>query len=257
MRLFVNGIQVASKAQTGAIKTSNGNLSIGGDSLYGQYFAGLIDEVRIYNRAISASEIQTDMNLPVGNPQLLAGNAIASSAAAAPPLTAAKFQPLVVEAIARWRSAIGNTPAMQNLGRVQVSVLDLPNTTLGLSSGNFIFIDKDAAGHGWFLDPTPHNDSEFAPSHVSAAVKGKVDLLSVLMHEFGHILGMDDVHVADPQATNNVMADVLPLGVRQSAFSDTASAATFHPTAERAVDSLLADVGLLDLPAQRKAKRVR
>src|SRR5207248_9607110 len=38
---------------------------IGGDSVWGEYFDGLIDEVRIYNSALSQSEIQTDMNTPV------------------------------------------------------------------------------------------------------------------------------------------------------------------------------------------------
>ena len=54
MRLYVNGVQVASRAQTGPIQTSTGPLTIGGDALYGQYWAGRIDEVRIYNRALSA-----------------------------------------------------------------------------------------------------------------------------------------------------------------------------------------------------------
>ena len=40
-------------------------LRIGGNQVWGEYFAGLIDEVRIYNRALSAAEIQTDMNTPV------------------------------------------------------------------------------------------------------------------------------------------------------------------------------------------------
>jgi hypothetical protein len=31
----------------------------------GFYFNGLIDEVRIYNRALSAAEIQSDINTPV------------------------------------------------------------------------------------------------------------------------------------------------------------------------------------------------
>src|SRR5439155_11542233 len=66
MRLYVNGVQVASRAQTGAIATSTNPLQIGGDSLYGQYFAGRIDEVRIYNRALSAAEIQSDMSSALG-----------------------------------------------------------------------------------------------------------------------------------------------------------------------------------------------
>ena len=47
------------------ISTSNGALTIGGDALYGQHFAGRIDEVRIYNTALSASQIQADMNAPI------------------------------------------------------------------------------------------------------------------------------------------------------------------------------------------------
>src|SRR4029077_19209324 len=43
VRLYVNGVQVASRAQTGAIATSINPLQIGGDSIYGQYFEGLID----------------------------------------------------------------------------------------------------------------------------------------------------------------------------------------------------------------------
>ena len=49
VRLYVNGTQVASTAHTGAISTSTNPLQIGGDSIYGQYFAGLIDNVRVYN----------------------------------------------------------------------------------------------------------------------------------------------------------------------------------------------------------------
>jgi hypothetical protein len=66
LRFYVNGAQVASQAQTGNIATSANPLQIGGDSLYGLYFQGRIDEVRVYNRALSAAEIQTDMNTPVG-----------------------------------------------------------------------------------------------------------------------------------------------------------------------------------------------
>jgi hypothetical protein len=65
LRLYVNGVQVNSRAQTGAIAISTNALQFGGDSIYGQYFQGTIDEIRIYNRALSATEIQGDMNTPV------------------------------------------------------------------------------------------------------------------------------------------------------------------------------------------------
>ncbi len=67
VRLFVNGTQVATIAQTGALATSTGVLHIGGNAVWGEWYQGLIDEVRIYNRALSAAEIQADMVTSVGN----------------------------------------------------------------------------------------------------------------------------------------------------------------------------------------------
>jgi hypothetical protein len=64
-RLYVNGVQVSSRAQTGAIQISTSPLRIGGSSVFGEFFQGRIDEVRIYNRALSQTEIQTDMNTPI------------------------------------------------------------------------------------------------------------------------------------------------------------------------------------------------
>ena len=66
LRFFVNGTQVSSNARSGTIATSSGALSIGGDALYGQYFSGRIDDVRIYNRALTPTQIQTDMATPIG-----------------------------------------------------------------------------------------------------------------------------------------------------------------------------------------------
>jgi len=66
-RLFVNGVQVASRAQTGAIATSGSPLRIGADGARGEHFRGRIDEVRIYNRALSRTEIATVMNTPVAS----------------------------------------------------------------------------------------------------------------------------------------------------------------------------------------------
>ncbi|NOT57245.1 MAG: hypothetical protein HOP18_21795 [Deltaproteobacteria bacterium] len=64
-RLYVNGVLVASRAQTGSIAGSGSPLRIGGNSVWGEYFQGRIDEVRIYNRALTAAQITTDMNTAV------------------------------------------------------------------------------------------------------------------------------------------------------------------------------------------------
>ncbi len=66
VRLYINGVQVASASASGTIHTSPDQLSIGGNSIWGEYFQGVIDEVRIYNRGLSAGEIATDMNTPIG-----------------------------------------------------------------------------------------------------------------------------------------------------------------------------------------------
>jgi hypothetical protein len=65
LRLYVNGVQVRSRAFTGNIANRPGPLSIGGNAVWGEWFAGLIDDVRVYNRALTIAEIQSDMNTPV------------------------------------------------------------------------------------------------------------------------------------------------------------------------------------------------
>jgi hypothetical protein len=65
LRLYVNGTQVSSTAMTGPLTTSTGALRMGGNGIWGEWFAGRIDEVRLYNRALSTAEIQTDMNRAV------------------------------------------------------------------------------------------------------------------------------------------------------------------------------------------------
>ncbi len=64
-RLFVNGVQVATRAASGAITTSTGALRIGGNSIWTEFFQGRIDEIRIYNRALTAAEIVADMAAPI------------------------------------------------------------------------------------------------------------------------------------------------------------------------------------------------
>jgi YVTN family beta-propeller protein len=66
VKLYVNGTVVASGSRSGTIGSSNNPLQIGGDSIFGQYFAGTIDEVRVYSVALTAAQIQSDMTTPIG-----------------------------------------------------------------------------------------------------------------------------------------------------------------------------------------------
>ncbi len=65
LRLYVNGVQVATRAYTGSMYVSSNPLKIGGNAVWGEYFAGRIDEVRVYNRALLQTEIQADMTRPL------------------------------------------------------------------------------------------------------------------------------------------------------------------------------------------------
>ena len=75
LRLYVDGVLAGSEAATGAIATSTGALRIGGNAIWGEYFAGLIDEVRIYNRSLTQAEIQSDMTQSIGTPDTVAPGA--------------------------------------------------------------------------------------------------------------------------------------------------------------------------------------
>ena len=44
---------------------ATGARRIGGNAIWGEYFRGQIDDVRIYNRALTVTEIMSDMNTPV------------------------------------------------------------------------------------------------------------------------------------------------------------------------------------------------
>jgi Concanavalin A-like lectin/glucanases superfamily/Domain of unknown function (DUF1929)/Bacterial Ig domain len=65
LRLYVNGSQVASKASSTLLSATTGPLRIGGNAIWGEFFGGLIDDVRLYNRALSAAEVQADRDTPV------------------------------------------------------------------------------------------------------------------------------------------------------------------------------------------------
>ena len=66
VRLYVNGVEVATRAKTGSLMASTQPLEIGGDHIYGSYFTGRLDDVRVYSSALTAAQIQQDMAAAVG-----------------------------------------------------------------------------------------------------------------------------------------------------------------------------------------------
>jgi hypothetical protein len=64
IRLYVNARLVSTTLQSGPIARSRNPLLIGND-LCGNWFDGLIDEVRVYDRALSGPEILLDLATPL------------------------------------------------------------------------------------------------------------------------------------------------------------------------------------------------
>jgi len=136
-------------------------------------------------------------------------------------LSSAALRPIVSEALARWE-ANGLTAAERRLLRqAQFTIADLGGDVLGLAApGRTIFLDDDAAGFGWFIDSTAGLDEEFglslgADARAAAAGSiafGKMDLLTVVLHELGHWLGRADLDSSI--VAHDLMSDHLAAGVR-------------------------------------------
>jgi hypothetical protein len=65
LRVYRNGVLIGTRALAGALVTSGDPLKLGGNRVWSEWFKGRIDEVRVWNAARSAAQIQADMNAPV------------------------------------------------------------------------------------------------------------------------------------------------------------------------------------------------
>jgi hypothetical protein len=149
-----------------------------------------------------------------------------AGAGGADALTVAEVGPLAYQAGSLWLLAGADIAPLDD---VEVSVVDLSGTLLALVSlegdGVRLLLDVDAAGNGWFVDATPMLHEEFATVlspearlATAGAAVGRVDLLTVLAHEFGHVLGLS--HVETSTSPYSVMLDSLPLGMRRLPVTD-------------------------------------
>jgi Ca2+-binding RTX toxin-like protein len=187
--------------------TKQFSLTINGDKI------GEADEwfgVRL--SSASGAAIQDDF----GRITILNDDGYPMTAAAAPTevtsveaLTEEMLAPIVDAAIDRWAEALVLDGArLAKLNSVDFQIVDFISLTLGLADQNTIFIDADAAGWGWYIDPTPQDDVEF--TEPAGDDEGRMDLLTVVMHEIGHVLGYDDL--ADD--ADDLMTDDLDTGER-------------------------------------------
>jgi hypothetical protein len=153
-----------------------------------------------------------------GQAELAAAQVTAS--AGVPTLAQADLQPIVNEAITLWSNAGVDAATLQKMRQAQFVISDLAGAHVGETEGNVIYLDTNAAGNGWFVDPTPTQNEEFATSAngqqmqaVDSRALDRIDLLTVVEHELGHVAGLNDLDAL----ANDVMNGVLGTGTRRIA----------------------------------------
>ncbi len=141
----------------------------------------------------------------------------------AEPLEASVIQAATAGAFESWSQLPIPDEFRERLANARIVITDLPNDVLARVIGNTIVLDADAAGNGWYVDPTPWDDREFVgtPSMsrlnaVDPTAAQRIDLVTTLMHEFGHLLGLPDASGPD-----NIMNRDLDIGVRRMPASNT------------------------------------
>ena len=172
-------------AGTTDIRTFNVTVSGGALELRFQDAGGLDGNFVVAGIDISAGALPTDQ------PLLAAGDPRDSGATA---ITLPLLQPVVAEATARWAATELTAEQVATLARVQYAVVDLGGAYLGLadSATNTIRIDDDGAMLGWSV---VRGHSSLGRGRMTSdegpMAVGGIDLLTVVMHELGHLLGHD------------------------------------------------------------------
>jgi hypothetical protein len=171
--------------------------------------------------------VSTLPTLPAVVAPLLAGPGGVEAATPTPGemhLTQAQLDAVVAVAIAQWAAAGASQSQLAMLHATTFSIANLSGTTLGEEAAPaHITIDIDAAGRGWFIDPTPHDNFEFSHALNAAgtdlytdptnAAAGHFDLLTTVSHELGHVLGLPDT--TDAATANGLMFIDLAVGERR------------------------------------------
>ncbi|NND98773.1 MAG: DUF11 domain-containing protein, partial [Pirellulaceae bacterium] len=153
-------------------------------------------------------------------------------------LDASMLSTIVDAALHRWAATGLDVSQIAALNAIEFSLANLPGWYLASTNGNSVQIDIDGGDQGWFIDPTPMDDSEVGNGSAAG-----MDLLTTVMHEMGHVLGLPDTY--DHDDAGDLMFGFLALGSRRSPHIDRADGAVAGSITSTSFIGTPIDIGTL------------
>ena len=141
--------------------------------------------------------------------------------------SAAMVGALVAQAKQLWlATGLADATALDS---IQVNIADLggkDQLLLGETQGSVITLDDNSAGWDWFADPTPGQSEEYQlmpdgslQARPGSDASGRMDMLTVISHKKGHVLGFEHTDAVNEQA--ELMDAALAAGVRELPAAST------------------------------------